>query len=142
MITAFIAGHCAPQGSKRHLGNGVMIESCKRVKGWRSDVRAALIDDRGQPRAYFDGPVHVDVAFVMPRPKSAPKKREPAADKKPDIDKLLRAVLDSVSSSGVWRDDSQVVSVISEKRIAKLGETPGCHLLITNAMDFRKKDAA
>ena len=29
----------APQGSKRHVGRGIMIESSKRVKPWRDAVR-------------------------------------------------------------------------------------------------------
>lgn len=128
MFAIFIPGNPAPQGSKRHLGNGVMVESSKRVKPWRSDIRSALLDDGGQPRARFAGPVRVDLEFVLPRPKGAPKKRTPAADKRPDIDKLLRAVFDAIGSAGVWRDDSQVVEARQVKRIAEIGETPGCRI--------------
>jgi hypothetical protein len=34
----------APQGSKRHLGNGVMIESSQRVKPFRQDVKFAAAE--------------------------------------------------------------------------------------------------
>ena len=35
----------APQGSKKHVGNGIMIETSKRLKSWRKQVemRAKLI---------------------------------------------------------------------------------------------------
>lgn len=139
MIAVFIPGNPAPQGSKRHLGNGIMIESCKRVKGWRSDIRGHLLDCNGKPKARFDGAVHVDVEFVMTRPKSTPKRSTPPAIKKPDIDKLIRSALDSITSACVWNDDSQVVSVTASKRIAKIGETPGCHLHIACAIEHEQQ---
>lgn len=130
-LSVFVAGHPAPQGSKRHVGGGVMVESSKRVTPWRSDVRSALLDERGQPKAYFDDAVAVHLTFVMPRPVSAPKRRTPPAVKKPDLDKLTRAVFDAIGSAGVWRDDAQVIAARCTKRIAEIGETPGCHITIS-----------
>jgi len=37
-------GIAAPQGSKRHVGNGVMLESSDRVRPWRQDVRFAALE--------------------------------------------------------------------------------------------------
>lgn len=139
MIAVFVPGICAPQGSKRHLGNGILVEQSKRVKPWRADVRSALLDDQGKPRAQFDGPIHIELEFVMKRPAGAPKRSTPPAIKRPDLDKLQRAIFDAVSSAGIWRDDSQVVSVTAVKRLAKIGETPGCHLEI---MDAKQKEEA
>jgi crossover junction endodeoxyribonuclease RusA len=131
VLSVFVPGHPAPQGSKRHVGGGTMIESCKKTKPWRSDIRSMLLDDHGKPRGYFDSAVHVHLEFIMPRPASTPKKRTPPAVKKPDLDKLTRAVFDAISSAGVWRDDSQVVGAITTKRLAEINETPGCHITIT-----------
>ena len=39
-----VRGIPGAQGSKRHVGHGVMIESSKKVKPWRSDVKAAAED--------------------------------------------------------------------------------------------------
>lgn len=128
VLSAFVPGRPAPQGSKRYLGRGVMIESSKAVKPWRADVRAALLDDAGRPRAYFDGPVAVTLEFIMPRPAATPKKRTPPAVKKPDIDKLGRAILDAIGSAGVWNDDAQVVAMIVSKRLAATDEQPGAHI--------------
>jgi crossover junction endodeoxyribonuclease RusA len=129
-LTTFIPGTPAPQGSKRHVGGGVMIESSKALKPWRQDVRMALLDAAAQPVARFEGPVLVRCIFVMPRPVSTPKRSTPPAVKKPDLDKLCRAVLDAVGSAGVWRDDSQVVRLIADKRLAEIGETGGLHLTV------------
>lgn len=130
-FSVFVPGHPAPQGSKRHVGHGIMVESSKKVKPWRSDVRSGLIDGEGRPRAYFDDAVYVHLCFVMPRPVSTPKRSTPPAIKKPDLDKLTRAVFDAIGSAGCWRDDSQVVGARVAKRIAEIGETPGCHITIS-----------
>lgn len=136
-LIAFVAGDSAPQGSKRAIvnkgGKVSMIESSKSVKPWRESVRSALLDDAGLPRATFDGAVIVELRFVMRRPASTPKRRTPPAVKRPDVDKLVRAVLDAVSSAGVWKDDSQVTQLSAMKRLAEVDETPGCHIAIRDA---------
>lgn len=138
MIAVFVPGNPAPQGSKKFVGKSgagraIMIESCKRLPGWRESVRAALLNDENRPKHRFEGPVHMEAEFVLPRPKSAPKTKAARADKKPDASKLLRAIEDAITSAGVWRDDAQVTSLMVTKRIAKIGETPGCHIEIMDA---------
>lgn len=131
VLEVFVPGRPAPQGSKRHVGNGVMIESSKHVGTWRDDVRAALTDDLGQPRHRFgDVAVAVGLVFVMPRPASTPKRRTPPAIRKPDIDKLARAILDALTSAGVVADDARVVDLHACKRLADLDETPGCKIRV------------
>ena len=133
-LLAFVAGRPAPQGSKRHVGNGIMVESSKAVKPWRQDIREACLVD-GQPRVHFGQGVGVSVnlVFVMPRPTSLPKtKPTPPHTKRPDIDKLARAVLDAIGSAGVWVDDSQVTLLRQSKRYAALGEPPGCHIFLNS----------
>lgn len=137
-LIAFVAGKPAPQGSKKALhhkqsGKIVTMESSKAVKPWRESIRHALLDDQGLPRATFTGAVLIELRFVMPRPASTPKRSTPPAVKRPDIDKLARAVLDAVSSAGVWHDDSQVTQMSAMKRLADLEETPGLHITIRDA---------
>lgn len=123
----WIPGIPAPQGSKRHVGRGILIESSKRVGPWRSVV-AVTVGER--TTHVIDGPVSLDLRFVMPRPKSTPKRSTPPAVKKPDLDKLTRAVLDALSGVA-YRDDSQVVELHATKRLAFLDEIPGLALTIT-----------
>ena len=66
-------------------------------------------------------PVAVILEFVMPRPKTTPKSYTPAAVKKPDIDKLCRAILDGITHV-VIATDSQVTRLVADKRIAEIGE--------------------
>ncbi|MDO3336388.1 RusA family crossover junction endodeoxyribonuclease [Mycobacteroides abscessus] len=124
----FVPGKPAPQGSKRHVGRGILVESSKEVGPWRE--RVALVAHGAMAgRPIFDGPVSVTLQFVLPRPKSAPKTRTPAATKRPDLDKLERAILDALTDV-CFADDSQVVSLSGYKRIAELGETAGVEVRV------------
>jgi Holliday junction resolvase RusA-like endonuclease len=67
----------------------------------------------------LDCAVRVELRFKMPRPKSRHKLIR-AVTVKPDIDKLVRAVLDGLTSSDkvgkmFLRDDSRVVELYAEK---------------------------
>lgn len=60
-------GNPAPQGSKRHVGNGVMVESSKKVRPWRQDVKLAALHARaGAPP--IDDPICLRVVFTLPKP--------------------------------------------------------------------------
>jgi len=134
-MRAFVAGTPVPQGSKRYLGRGIMADDSKYLKAWRADIRAACLDSEGRPQQRFDGAVSLILEFIMPRPASAPKKRTPHATKRPDIDKLMRAVCDAITSAHVWKDDSQVVWASISKRIAGLDEVPGCMIVVTEYVE-------
>jgi len=131
VIDIFIPGQPAPQGSKRHVGHGRMVESSKKVKPWREDIRAALLGDDGMPVVRFDGAVACILEFVLPRPKTAPKKSTLFAAKRPDLDKLTRAAFDAITSAGVIEDDSRIVNLLASKRIAEIGGIAGMRLILT-----------
>lgn len=118
-------GTAAPQGSKRHVGNGVMLESSDRVRPWRQDVRFAALEER--PLDWdMATPMHLELVFWFPRPAShygtknglsylkptAPV--EPTSARLGDIDKLSRAVLDALSGVA-YIDDRQVVELEARK---------------------------
>ena len=101
-----VRGLPAPQGSKRHIGHGIMIENSKKVKPWRQDVRAAAID-------HYEGSVigravEIEIVFLFARPKShfgtgknANKLKQKAPEfvtssQTGDIDKLCRSTLDGL----------------------------------------------
>jgi crossover junction endodeoxyribonuclease RusA len=98
-------------------------------KAWRSDVRdAAQAAMAGRPP--LEGPLVLDVRFLVPRPKghygsgrnagvlkdSAP--RYPTTI--PDSTKMLRAVEDALKGL-CWRDDAQVTTHHTRKRYAVEG---------------------
>ena len=119
----FVPGKPAPQGSKRHVGRGILVESSKEVGPWRERVALAAHQwMAGCPPVA--GAVDIGLVFVLPRPKSTPKTRTPAATKRPDADKLARAILDALTHV-CFEDDSQVVELRIAKRLAGIGESPG-----------------
>ena len=120
-VKFFVPGKPSPQGSKRHVGNGRMIESSREVGPWRERV-ALVAHNAMEGRPVVSGAVSVSVRFVMPRPQSA--RGDVPAVKRPDLDKLVRAVFDALTNV-VFKDDSQVVSVFASKRLAGPGDTVG-----------------
>jgi len=125
-IEITVYGNPAPQGSKKFVGvingHGMMVESSKKVKPWRQDVKAAALAARaGEPP--IDGPVIARMVFTMPKPASAPKRKRTYPDKKPDLSKLVRSTEDALTEAGIWRDDARVIGY---QRVAKVfpGEDP------------------
>lgn len=124
MIEMFVPGAPAPQGSKRHVGRGILIESSAGVGPWRERVALAAHRHAERLSAAPGTPIRVRLVFVLPRPKSAPKRSTPPAVKRPDIDKLARACLDALT--GIWfHDDAQITELHATKRLADILETPG-----------------
>lgn len=124
MIEFFVPGKAAPQGSKRHVGRGILIESSKEVGPWRERVALAAHNAmRGQPLIPRDRAVLVNLTFFMPRPASLPKRCIHMV-KRPDIDKIARACLDALTDT-CFEDDSQVTDLSIAKRYASELNAPG-----------------
>lgn len=125
--TIRVQGTPRPQGSKRHVGHGRLVEASKYLPDWRDLVAAkAMQAGRGQLTA----PIGIRLDFVMPRPKATPRNHTPPAIRRPDLDKLERAVLDALTGP-LLADDSHVVTLHSSKRIAEPGEKPGVTITAT-----------
>ena len=135
-----VYGIPAPQGSKRHVGGGRMIESSKKVGPWREAVKAAVLTATNRKPTAVDGPVQVDVTFFLPRPKShygtgrnAGRVRDSAPAEpttKPDLDKLIRSTLDALTDVGAIRDDAQVVRIKAAKGYSRPEESPGATIRV------------
>jgi Holliday junction resolvase RusA-like endonuclease len=128
----YVTGTPVPQGSKtsfRHSKTGavVMVDANPALKAWRATVDAtARREWSGRPA--LDGGVTASLLFYMPRPKghygtgrnagilkpSAPT----LMTVKPDVDKLSRAVLDSLSTAGIWTDDCRAWGLAAWKHYA------------------------
>ena len=125
VLTFTVPGKPTPQGSKRHVGNGILLESSKELGPWRE--RVALAAHNAMLKAgwtpFVKTAVALDLTFVMPRPVSTPM-RTPPAIKRPDLDKLARGILDAMTHV-CFDDDSAVVDLHLHKRIALVAETPG-----------------
>lgn len=110
-----VYGKPIPQGSM-HAVQGKyqkfpsIISNQKDLRPWRQDVATqAQLEMVKGGWAVQSGAIRVACFFFFQKPKSAKKSVEHKLTK-PDIDKLLRGILDALTSV-VFVDDSQVVAV-------------------------------
>lgn len=132
-----VAGRPAPQGSKRHIGGGRMVESSRHVGPWREAVRAETQRVAADTAA---GPVAVRIDFGLPRPKSHFRTGHSAGvlrpdapiwhAQTPDLDKLVRATLDGLADGGAFSDDKLVARLATQKRWSRPGERPGATIWV------------
>jgi Holliday junction resolvase RusA-like endonuclease len=136
-FTIDVIGLPVPQGSltPRGDGRGLRYPNEATLKPWRHTIMAELNaakPDDWNPLA----PVTISCTFRFPRNKghlnksgellpSAPEHKMTA----PDLDKLARAVGDSLQQSGLLMNDSQITGINASKRWALMSESPG--LLLT-----------
>lgn len=115
-----IYGIPAPQGSKRHVGGGRMVEASRKVMPWREAI-VGEAQRLGYAGLRFDEPLIVRITFYLPRPVSHRGARglRPSAPvwpaKVPDLDKLARSTLDGLTQAAVISDDSRVVVLHARK---------------------------
>lgn len=128
-VTFTVHGTPTPQGSTKAFVNKrtghaqITYDNAATLGSWRQDI-AARAQDAGV--ALIDGPVQVRATFGFLRPASVTAKKRPLPVVKPDIDKLVRALLDALTGLA-YHDDAQVVSLDVVKVYAA---APGlrCHV--------------
>src|SRR3989338_1543920 len=103
-------------------GKPVITSDNPKLRAWR-DLVAKAASDAMLARGDYLGPyprppmvcaVGLDLQVFLPRPKSAPKRKRLRHQKRPDLDKVIRGVLDALTGV-VFRDDSQVCSISAQK---------------------------
>ncbi len=111
------------QARARHaVRNGrAMAYKSATMRGHEADLIALLREHR--PAQPMEGALAVRVRAYLPIPVSMPKRRQANAlagderpAKKPDLDNLLKHVLDCCTKLNFWRDDSQICDVVTSKR--------------------------
>jgi Holliday junction resolvase RusA-like endonuclease len=137
-ITFFVAGQPQPKGSTRSfyvkkVERVVTTTTNKNTKQWQLRVATEAQRANESRRVSFFCPdkacaYEVEASFLFPRPKSLPKKVR-LNTRRPDLDKLARAVLDGLADILI-PDDSQVVCISARKRYISDGETPGAHITV------------
>lgn len=133
-----VYGTPAGQGAISFLGKGRGAKHTneKTLKPWRRDIVRAARDVTGahgytdwngicltchipkdQHGLYANIPTAADITITVAKPKTAPKRRRtwPITRSSHDIDHHARACLDSLSASGVIRDDSQITELTIRK---------------------------
>lgn len=122
-----VPGVPVPQGSKSVSRSGHMYEANKKLRPWREKVTQVARLYCKQP---LEGAILLEVTFIMPRTKAMKDKPAPPMVQKPDTDKLVRAINDSLTGVA-YRDDSQVTTIVARKRRAKPGEDVGAVIRVS-----------
>jgi crossover junction endodeoxyribonuclease RusA len=105
--SVFVAGRPIPQGSMRSLGKGRMTHDNPRLHAWRKAIGWTV-------RAVVGAAVLDPEARVTVRCHFLCRPQRPHA---PDLDKLVRAVLDALSHVA-YVDDKQVVAIDARRTLA------------------------
>jgi crossover junction endodeoxyribonuclease RusA len=137
-----VPGVPVPQGSARAFvvnGHAVVTSANRNLKGWRQLVNE--VARAAAPKKPWAGPVAVHLGFRLPLPPSRrttvgrgreKRKLRVWPDRRPDLDKLVRGVVDGMTSV-VFVDDSQVVELHARKDYG----LPGVRVLAVRLLPSR-----
>ena len=122
-----VYGTPIPQGSKRVVRGRVIDANQEALHAWREAVKLAALRELAiTPGWDRDYPcIFARLGFTLARPKlhyrtgAHAHELRPDAPQlhttQPDLDKLIRAVLDSLTQAGAYRDDRRVAEISATK---------------------------
>lgn len=116
------AGYMGTYSPKSDWFNIVYSEILKQKQEFYKDVR-------------LKGEIEIHINFFMPIPSSLSNKKKKQLElsyhtKKPDIDNLIKAILDAINYTNLWEDDSHIWKIVSEKRYSAC---PQCVITIISS---------
>jgi Holliday junction resolvase RusA-like endonuclease len=125
-VSLSVTGNPASQGSHAIMYGRIVQVNSSKHKAWRKAIvqeAIATLPDDWQP---IDEPCELIVNFYLPKPKTIDRQLPSVS---PDLDKLIRAVGDSLTDSGVVTDDSRIVRISARKLYAE-GIEPGASIQV------------
>ncbi len=120
----FVKGKPVSQGSLKFIKGHAIHVKGRELALWRGTIAAMA---RSTNITKIQVGVDMELLFVFNRPKTV-KRDEPYV--RPDLDKLIRAVLDGLTGVA-YEDDQQVVRLTAQKAY---GETEGVHIKISERL--------
>ena len=121
----FIKGVPKPKGSVHAYARGVAVHT-KTSKEWEQIINFNLLQNVRTGPIFNEGPVFVELDFYLPKPKSA-RRKSPYVY--PDLDKLVRAILDAMTGI-IFKDDSQVTEIRTRKLYADNETSAGVKITV------------
>lgn len=122
-----------PRARARRRGNHAGVYDPGTADSWKAML--VLQARAHRPAVPLEGPLSVSIDFLLQRPKSLLRKKDPAGELlhtgKPDRDNLEKAALDALTQDGWWRDDSQVCAGEVRKLYHAKDGVPGARFTIT-----------
>ena len=138
-IRFVVRGTAVPQGSTRAfvikdvltgLTRAVTTNKTKALSAWRTAIAqeartASVMTNTLATFQLLEGALEVECHFAF-MPVKSRKKQGTSHFQRPDIDKLLRAVLDACTGV-IWHDDAQVMRISGTKEYK---DPPMCEVII------------
>ena len=125
-VSLSVTGDPASQGSHAIINGRIVQVNGSKHKAWRKAIVQEAINTIPSGWVPIDEPCELIVAFYLPKPKTVTRSLPSVS---PDLDKLVRAVGDSLTDSGVVSDDSRIVRISARKLYAE-GIQPGASILV------------
>ena len=125
-VSLSVSGDPASQGSHAIMQGRIVQVNSKKHKAWRKAITQTALANLPADWQPIDEPCELIVNFYLPRPKSVIRTLPSVS---PDLDKLIRAVGDSLTDSGVVTDDSRIVRISARKLYAQ-GIEPGASIVV------------
>ena len=129
----WIPGHPRTKGSFTPVKSGPFTKlrpAGKYTQAWCAHAKAVLLER--WKHEILEGPVSVEFTFLLPKPKTVTR-AQPTGRYDGDVDKLIRAIMDSATGI-VYLDDSQVTTIErARKRWATAPED--CGVWVTFSRD-------
>jgi len=103
-----VPGRPVPQGSLKFINGRPIHHRAADLAAWRADVARVALANGVKCE---EGPVVLHLLFCLPKPRTV-KRDLPHV--RPDLDKLVRAVMDGLTGVA-YEDDQQVCSLVADK---------------------------
>jgi Holliday junction resolvase RusA-like endonuclease len=125
-VSLSVTGDPASQGSHAIMHGRIVQVNSSKHKAWRKAIVQEAIATLPEDWQPIDEPCELIVNFYLPKPKTVDRQLPSVS---PDLDKLIRAVGDSLTDSGVVIDDSRIVRISARKLYAE-GIQPGASIQV------------
>jgi Holliday junction resolvase RusA-like endonuclease len=125
-VSLSVTGNPASQGSHAIMYGRIVQVNSSKHKAWRKAIVQEAIATLPDDWTPIDEPCELIVNFYLPKPKTVDRQLPSVS---PDLDKLIRAVGDSLTDSGVVTDDSRIVRISARKLYAE-GIEPGATIQV------------
>ena len=106
MIQFTVPGPPVPQSRPRVFRNGGVKTDSDKVANYKQHVQWCA------PAKKLDGPLRLQVCAYLPRPKK--EKSSGYHSKRPDLDNIVKAILDALNGK-IFADDGQVAEIVARK---------------------------
>lgn len=135
-VVLSVLGEPMPKGSYTRLPNGAVLNARRgpALKSYEAWVKALGVEAKCamEERPPLDGALAIAATFYLRRPKNETRAERTRIwhTTPPDVDKLLRTVLDAIKGIAI-ADDARIAHGLIEKRYCPAGKLPGVELYIS-----------